>query len=278
VSGLTNNMIQRQKESEERTYLQIQVRTFLGSNKISGGLSVRVKKFIEWKQRTAHIKHGDGVLELLPESMQADILHEVRAPRVIMHDFFGAFRSRHPRTFRTLCYEALKGLQPAPEEWIFRPHDEGHLMYFITHGECLYSCARGTYRFLGESGTQTLMRQLDSALRSFSDRLGKDKNPATPEETDVHLVALKPGAWLCEAALWTAWDHIGGLICTRDATLLTLSDDAFYMVLRRHPPSHVSAVMYARQFVTELNRFGKNYNDHIDLEDFRVGRKQRQTR
>mmetsp|Transcript_126703 Transcript_126703/g.370232 ORF Transcript_126703/g.370232 Transcript_126703/m.370232 type:complete len:862 (+) Transcript_126703:47-2632(+) len=260
VSSLTNIMMQLESLREERTGMERAVRAYLSVHSISLGLSVRVKRYIDWKQamnRTTSA--GEKILELLPKGLQADVLTEVRGPRIVVHDFFSAVQQYHLRQFRHVCHDALENMQPAPDEWIFMPEDVCQHMYFIISGECRYIPVNTLKNPLGGGREPSLMQHmLEDTVASDSERNPHD------------ILSLTIGHWVSEAVLWTPWEHTGGLISVRDSMLLTLGVSDFARIMRSYPPAHVSAILYARQFVAGLNRFGKTYTDVIDLESLRA--------
>merc|ERR1712217_451447 len=122
------------------------------------------------------------------------------------------------------------------------PQDTCTQMYFVASGKCKY------------------MPMPPSPPRSsflLTERL--------LDVTAKDVVELNVGSWLSEGVLWTSWEHAGVLMSTQDPVLLTLQEKEFQRVVTSHPPAHVSAVIYARQFIAGINRFGVVYSDIIDM-------------
>jgi len=250
VGGLTNMMMQLQSLREEQVWTQRAVCSYLMFNKISVRLSVRIKKYIDWKQRMARsLGDADRVLDMLPSMLQAEVHTEVRGPVLKTHAFFAALGDAYPKPFRVLCYEALKPMSPAPQELIFAPQFDCVEMYFIVSGVCRY--------------TPMTLQQLKINNQSGFD---PEECSLDAEGSDLRGVDLGKGKWLSEAVLWTTWEHCGVLKSLGDSTLLLLTPSAFERVAKSHPPAHASIVLYAREFVAALNRFGRSYTDIIDLQ------------
>lgn len=241
VSRLTNMILQLTQLREERTGMQRAVRAYLCENNISLQLSVRVKKYIDWKQRLQTKGGSSQVMEFLPKVLQMDLLEEVRGPLITGHSLFWAMRATHIRFFRLICFEGLRPATPAPREMIFSPNETCHQMYFIVTGILRYFSSREALLAKNQAVEEALMSN----------------------ETE-DIVVLSNGRWLSEAVLWTHWDHRGGCMGVNDSTMLTLGSNDFAMMAKKHGPAHASGVLYARQFVAGLNRFGKNYNDILD--------------
>merc|ERR1719335_1113901 len=106
-------MMQLQALHAERNFQQRAVRSFLSSNKISTPLSVRVKKYVEWKHKLqSKTEHDEEVVRLLPTQLLMDLQSEVRAPTLESHDFFVCFTKIYPRLTRRVCHLAVSPHSP----------------------------------------------------------------------------------------------------------------------------------------------------------------------
>merc|ERR1719335_1745142 len=113
-------MMQLQALHAERNFQQRAVRSFLSSHKISTTLSVRVKKYVEWKHKLQKKnEHDEEVVRLLPTQLLMDLQNEIRTPSLAMHDFFSCFMQIYPRLTRRICHSAISPQSPAPDEIIF---------------------------------------------------------------------------------------------------------------------------------------------------------------
>ena len=52
------------------------------------------------------------------------------------------------------------------------------------------------------------------------------------------------GQYLCEAALWTPWEHRGTLLSVSDGSLLALDVERFIEVLRMYEHAFIDVVLY----------------------------------
>jgi hypothetical protein len=66
--------------------------------------------------------------------------------------------------------------------------------------------------------------------------------------------ALKCGALVAEAALWTSWEHAGDLTSSGDALMLVVNVEKYMKVVESINVALRFAVSYARHFVWHLNR------------------------
>lgn len=260
VSSLTNMMMQLQSLTDERNRQQRAVRSYLTAMKISVGLSMRVKKYVDWKLKTQDSQcRSDEVLSILHPQLVMELLCEIRGPEICGHKFLAGISRSHPRIFRRLCFEAMHVMWQAPHETIFSPADEAEHMYFVTQGSLTYSVVK-IGRQLPTDGN-CMLPAIDAPVKDmyWLDRPG----PGQQQAVEMRSIddELYKGCHLCEAALWVEWDHCGELKTITDSQMLALAAAQFQQVISSFPQVHASAVYYARCFLAALNSFGKNYTD-----------------
>merc|ERR1719188_206690 len=49
------------------------------------------------------------------------------------------------------------------------------------------------------------------------------------------VLSFEPGEWLCEASLWTTWQHLGTLYAKFESALMLVDSIAFCREVRNHP-------------------------------------------
>lgn len=269
VSTLTNMMMQLQALHAEKLGMARRVRAYLSDNEISKQLSVRVKKYIDWKQKMQR-KDGNSssILSMLPLQLQMDLQEEVRGPLINPHKFFNAIQSAHSRTFRQICHEVLKVVTPAPGEMIFTQQDECTQMFFVVSGEPKYVPTRSLSAARHQSASKKSLFYGELTLTEATTTNGPPESNTPPSDMDLieNVYHMGKGDYICEPILWTNWEYCGVLAGTEEATsFIAMPAEPFASVVSGHPPAAVSAVFYARRFVAGLNRFGKSYHDIIDI-------------
>lgn len=261
VSSLTNMMMQLQALRNERVGMARAVREYLNDNAISKGLSIRVKKYIDWKQRMQRKLGGaDKVLAMLPVALQIDLQEEVRGPILSPHKFFASLKYRHTRTFRIIVHEALKSISPTPGEMVFSKQDEANKMYFVVSGLSRYMPTRT----IPEKPTRDFHEEVRRTMISPEKANKEDKDDKEETVPDT-MRDVSTGDYLCEPVLWTFWEHKGVFMGVSDSHYLVLGAKEFCDIAKANQTSHVSSILYARQYIAGLNRFGKTYNDIIDI-------------
>lgn len=234
------------------------LRSYLSVHKISMTLSMRVKKYVDWKlQMLSSQKSNADVLSILPKLLVVELLYEVRGPIITLQKFFLGLDTEFTRTFRRLCHEAVSQIWQAPAEVIFTAVDEAAHMYFIVHGILHYKVIRVGKR----TAKKSFMAEKQSAGYSLqTDALSeRDYSDDNLHNLTIHEV-LKDNV-MCEAALWVDWEHVGELRTKTDASVLALESKSFETIIQTTPPAHASSVLYARRFLAALNKFGKPYTD-----------------
>eukprot|EP00927_Polykrikos_kofoidii_P023652 TRINITY_DN21717_c0_g1_i1.p1 TRINITY_DN21717_c0_g1~~TRINITY_DN21717_c0_g1_i1.p1 ORF type:complete len:767 (-),score=117.22 TRINITY_DN21717_c0_g1_i1:56-2356(-) len=221
VSSLTNMMMQLQALHSEKTCQSRAVRGYLSEHKISATLSMRVKKYVNWKQKVQKMSDYDTVVfGILPTQLLMDLEDEVRRPTLLVHPFFHLFASVYPRLTRRLCHSAVQELQPAPDETVFSYQESCSKMYFLNQGTLVY-------KLMSRKGEQM---------------------------SEISQETLNGGTFMSEPAMWTSWQHKGDLLVADAGHMLCLPRQEFGELMRTHPPAHISCILYAKRFVRGLQR------------------------
>lgn len=223
VSSLTNMMMELQHLSEDRKFQDREVRSFLVDHRISSSLSVRVRKYVEWKQKLQKKQHDEvKIAGILPEQLLMDLQDEIRTPLFVHHPFFSLFRDIYPRLSRRLSHTALQVLSPAPGELMFAAQETCFRMYFILEGEGVYTIIR---------------RHVDGQAETVGE------------------ANLRKGQHVSEPALWMQWQHRGNFVISKFASIVVLTADSFEALIKTHPPALCSCTLYARRYMNGMIRF-----------------------
>lgn len=165
--------------------------------------------------------------------------------------FFELLDDLHPKVFRRLCHDAIETMWMAPQEKLFDTNEEATAMFFISSGNF-------NYTYLSQLGAQACARP-SANPKQIAAKLANETGRVPPlVEREV-----SQGQWLCEAALWVDWEHLGELLTITDACALTMKTAKFHHVIKANTAAHAIAVLYARRFLDVMNCFGKSYFDFI---------------
>ena len=256
LSSITNSTAQLQRHRREYTNRQRVIREYLKEHNVSPEMSVRVKKQLAHGGAIdARQKHEEQhkILAALPQHLLVDLYEEARVPILVSHAFFGEFHSEYPRAMRRLCYDAMVSLPAQNQEVVFQMGDPCKQMFFVEQGTFSYR--------LGRALSQS---PLDMSFRS-------QNSVFLPKGEIEHNVTA--GRWLSEAAMWTKWEHCGSLSNEEAGFLLALQVDSFLHAVRQHEDAFIDTVLYAREFVKELNDGGNVSDLHVTPDVVRLTQK-----
>jgi hypothetical protein len=74
------------------------------------------------------------------------------------------------------------------------------------------------------------------------------------QDTMDRAQQLRSGTFLSEAVLWTLWEHCGDLSAAEIGSACLVGPKALMDVLIQHPEVHWLSILYARQFLINLNK------------------------
>lgn len=251
VSTLTNMMMKFQSMYASLTHQDEIVRAYLSANSLSMQLSVRVKKYIAWKQLLEKKREVDTALpQILPQTMLMDVLFEVRAPQLATYSFFSV-TLHFPRVMRRFCTEAVDLVWPHPNEVLFKLGDEGTRMYFVVEGMLTYTHLQRASRH----------KELRTASAINSELLGEDEHSAM-------VASIHRGQYLSEGSIWVKWEHLGDCFApsslNSSCSVLALVVVEFIKVVSANRPVHAVGVHSAKRFAQQYNCYGKHYSDFIE--------------
>lgn len=75
---------------------------------------------------------------------------------------------------------------------------------------------------------------------------------------------LEQGQWLCEAALFTLWAHVGTSRAITDSRTLRIDPDLFAVVVARDPHAYIKTAEYAMSYVKHLNTLERTDLSDVD--------------
>eukprot|EP00747_Dinoflagellata_sp_TGD_P064324 gnl/TRDRNA2_/TRDRNA2_153859_c0_seq1.p1 gnl/TRDRNA2_/TRDRNA2_153859_c0~~gnl/TRDRNA2_/TRDRNA2_153859_c0_seq1.p1 ORF type:complete len:411 (-),score=63.40 gnl/TRDRNA2_/TRDRNA2_153859_c0_seq1:159-1391(-) len=270
VSSLTNMMMKMEALQSERTRQSRITRDYLNKHNISGGLSIRVNKYVEWKLKSQGQQQDDlEALELLPRQMLMDLFDEVRTPVLSWILFFRELDRQFPEVVRMVVIDAIFQSFPVQAEDIFKSGELCGKVYFVVAGQLNYTTLATT-----EIPTDSNLRrsfhggQQPPKVTQKQLKVHKDHEPHVSKSKLTNIEVL-PKTWVSEACLWTKWKHRGNLTAVNDCTVLMLDAARFVQVVTNNQDgAHTACILYARRFVAGLNQSVAWQHDIIDDNDF----------
>jgi len=225
VSNITNSMTSlRNLSSEDAKQLWL-IRRFLQQHKIQRSLSFRIINYLEFtcQAKKNRVQERDvQLLGNLSEPLRDELQYELKASCMSAHPFFCHMCTRMTVLMHRICRNAIRLHNFAAGDVLFDAGESASRMLFHVSGTLLY----------------------------------------TPREGEYLEPPIRPGEWLVEPVLWTAWRHAGQLAADSECSLISLDSQQFASLATANSTIWELASQYAQFFINFLNSF-----KHIELTD-----------
>eukprot|EP00439_Symbiodinium_sp_Y106_P079284 s323_g17.t5 len=208
VGSITGSLTQLRMMSEAITRETLKLRRFLRRNAVPIGLSLRIRRFVEFELRRRQqpvSQQSVSCLNVLSDQLQTELGFALVQPTLATHPIFETLmRSSGGADLLERASQGFEKKTLALDDWEFLACTPATHMRYLISGELRYAKQSG---MLGEA-----------------------------EETD-----LLPGDsyWTAEAVLWVSdWDHVGELTASLESNLLLISPECILPWSLLFPASH----------------------------------------
>lgn len=222
VSSLTSAMTELRNLNSEKLEQCAMLRRYLRENRIDPSLMSRIWGWVEHKpNRPRRRTRAEDVAMLasLPRRLQVELHRQVYGPVLVEHPFFYRFSVARPSELR-FVFECLHEVHVDVGHEVFATGQVATQMFFIVHGALTYSLDSGAD---GWRPPTPGAHQLGPASAPLLPPLGASPSASTGADGDADVLVVRAGDWLCEAALWFQWKHIGQLTAADDSELVGLN-------------------------------------------------------
>lgn len=204
VSSLSATMIDLRMQIKVHNQTLRSLRQFLRQHDVQADFSHRVTKAVVFRLKQKDPLHEKDVpaIGLLSVSMRSELRYHLCKDHLVTHPFFHICSALNPEhTAQDVCSNAteISFLQRGDD--LFLAGNECNNMYYLISGKLDYA-------------------QLP------------DTSPV--EEAQYTQVIAGAHAWLCEAAMWTKWIHVGSATADVPCQTLILKADVAIRQLRKH--------------------------------------------
>mmetsp|Transcript_64289 Transcript_64289/g.139909 ORF Transcript_64289/g.139909 Transcript_64289/m.139909 type:complete len:692 (-) Transcript_64289:30-2105(-) len=242
IGIVTNMMMQLVLLKKGKVRYQRSLRSFIRHYQISGGLALRIRKYLDaCYDGEPSSEYQRKLLLQLPSSMLTDVHEESRAPMLRRHLYFHFLQDAWPQTMRMICHEAIDQFNVVAGDVVFSADDACSRMLFVDIGKLGYRLGV-TRTTRGTSDRRMSQNSVTSTLAN-SDRM---------EEP----VVLRKFGYICEAALWVYWSNVGQLSALTDASLMALHVDDFTRAMNVYEAPFHHACRYADKFLRLIGQIG----------------------
>jgi len=154
---------------------------------------------------------------LLSQQLFARLRHEVLLPTINTHPFLRLWGSVHEPTMHRLAVEAFEFRVLQLGDDLFGAGGKASAAYFIIEGELEYT----------------------------------QRPDSSPELQEVKKTVCQ-GTWLCEAALWSEWIHVGTAVAKQRSTLALLKAEELLKVCSEHAVVKTIVTSYSESFHSKI--------------------------
>merc|ERR1719284_904101 len=202
VSSLSATMIDLRMQIKVHNQTLRSLRQFLRQHDVQADFSHRVTKAVVFRlsQKDPLNEKDVPAIGLLSTSLRTELRYQLCRENLNTHPFFHMCAALNPdTTAKDVCSNACEMMFLQKGDDLFLAGSECNDMYYTISGKLEYS-------------------QLP------------DTSPVTEAES-THVLA---GSWLCEAAMWTKWIHVGSAVADVPCQLLDLNVDLAIKQLHKH--------------------------------------------
>jgi len=235
ISNVTSRIVQMKSLATERSAAIYQLQELLSRRSIPLPLAASAKIALKQHFAERHRVSGDNVMKLLPDSLQTDLLCEIRVPLFHGVSFLMHLRASCMPLVRRLCSNGFELRSARPTEVIFSGGDMCNAALCLDMGRCHYN-------FLEEASDR--VSQLPERPIGAIDSMPAFGSVASMQ----HALGTGPishGSWLCQGALWLKWQNLGTLRSHGYSSLLQCGADIFHAEVSQFPRARNEAVSMA---------------------------------
>jgi len=167
-----------------------------------------------------------------------------------------------------LCTKALSEHYILTADVVFSPAEVGSNMYILSTGQCRYIFEYCKGMKVSSPGLQNFHGGRRAS--GFMDLLGlpNSRRQSLVEKVESHVrqeTTVRPGDVVSEQSLWIhSWTHQGKFNAETEGWLLTMQAESLHKVGEDHPNAMVEMVLYARNYVVQMNA---NFDDGYIVSD-----------
>eukprot|EP00429_Kryptoperidinium_foliaceum_P059640 CAMPEP_0176093774 /NCGR_PEP_ID=MMETSP0120_2-20121206/46988_1 /TAXON_ID=160619 /ORGANISM="Kryptoperidinium foliaceum, Strain CCMP 1326" /LENGTH=945 /DNA_ID=CAMNT_0017427709 /DNA_START=53 /DNA_END=2887 /DNA_ORIENTATION=- len=215
VSLMSAAMMDYQMMRKGRTMKLRTLRQYLQENNVPAFVAIPVQKQVEQRlSRREAIAEGDvAALGLLSAALRAQLRFEIQRPHLSRHPLFRLWTDIDAKLMHRTCMQAVSFTSLRPRDELFYPGGLASAAMVVERGRVIYT------------------QHPDSA----------PVDVVTTEE-------VGSGLWICEAALWVHWTHVGKADAEEACGLLSVNANALCESLQKDFIVSSIATQYGRQF------------------------------
>lgn len=219
VSSLSAKMMHIKASKADKLQKFAVTCRFLRQASVSPKLAISIQKQVADQMRIQKRLTLSDVPALanLSLSLRIELQHELSKPHLLKHPLFRIFSEIDAGLIKNLCYEAIDFVTLLPGSSLFIAGEKAKAAYAVTRGSLAYT-----------------------------------QYPASSKVLRTTEESVEVGTWLCEAALWTHWSHVGTLEAKCACELMAMSPEELIRTLQEHLVIRHLIEEYAQSFHARL--------------------------
>jgi len=222
VSGLSATLIDFQMRSGELNEKLRTLRRFLGQCNVDPTVALRVRQQAEQRlaKKPMLTEKQVTALEVLSTTMRSELRFDIFKDHLLRHPIFRVWTNLNVATVKELCADDSLDFQLfQPADDVFLPGEQCENAYYLVDGILRYT---------------------------------QDPESSMVDDDERLVTEVTAGAWLCEAALWSQWVHVGHARAETQCQLLVLPSTRVLDVLRKHGILRDITNEYGKEFHRRL--------------------------
>mmetsp|Transcript_33862 Transcript_33862/g.79165 ORF Transcript_33862/g.79165 Transcript_33862/m.79165 type:complete len:1027 (+) Transcript_33862:66-3146(+) len=240
ISILSTTLIDLKEINQEKAAKMRTLKDFLLQHQVDIGVRLRILHQVRdrVKQRDRILVEKDvKALQVLSHPLLRELRYNLFTPHLLKHTMFRAWGCVEGEILKHLCGESgIEYLFFLPDDELFSAGEAANAGYHLVSGELNYHFE---------------MRSILAGMTATTMQLVPTASSAVVPKEDVRVEASS-GTWLCEAAWWCIWYHVGTATATEPSTLLSLSHQAIANATSTSLTMHAITQEYARNFHLRL--------------------------
>lgn len=215
VSFVSAQVMQLAALKQDRTRKLQSLRRFLLQEHVAQDLAGEIQRQAQDRlKRQEQIQEADvQALRILSTSLRMELVSATRLPYMVTHPLIRIWAQLDTGAVEYLCQEATRIEYLQSQDDLFMPGQPAHSAYLVIHGRLVY-----------------------------------EQQPAWSMVDFLTRTEVLRDAWICEAALWSSWTHVGKVTAKSHSKLVSVTAAGLERVLSIKPIIANITKTYAKNF------------------------------
>lgn len=227
ISMMSGSVVHYVLSIQEQAQTMAKLRQFLHQNRIHHSLAMEITTQASVRMHDEQIIREEDVelLKHLPSTILTRLMYETRLPRILKHPLFELWAAMDSEAIMEFCTKAVTEKFCLPRDEVFNPHTACEVAYVVMLGELRYEQSPEMIRYAAKIDPAPII---------------------VPVSTDAE------DSWICEAALWSHWFHVGTLIADTACQVMVINAVFMWEILDNYREIGAATAGYCINFYNRL--------------------------